>query len=198
MRRQLVEEAPDFEEYRRHLAIDLNELSQLFEDEERYADAVTPVRESIRIRNENAELFPGRLDHVVEACTSYIQLGDVLRMQDESAPAIEAYKDSFDIADKLAGEHLNDPRFRHIRIWALEMLVESHLENEDREQAELAFNRAMGYYDLELARENQNSRVIETGENIKDLWAGGTGDEESENDDSGTNGTGGEHAGSEG
>ncbi len=170
--RQLVKEVPEFEEYHRHLAISLHELSEQKLRQKDSAAAEQHSLEALALRERNEAKNPNRFDHSLEMLISRYQLGQIYRQMDKANKAIEQYEYAINYCKKKIDDVPEHSRFRYQYLVSIQQLIEAQLELRSSSEADKWFKIAIDFYRAEQALGKPDPEVLRIGKEIVELREG--------------------------
>lgn len=171
--RQLVADVPQYEEYRRLLAISMFKLSELYLSNKRLEQAKRWTQECIEVRRLNREKNPQRYDHPLELAMAYIQLGDIEGKSESTQPAVDAYRQAIVICRQGMTAFPENEQFRVHVMFGYEELSSLYQRQQLREDAKSYVDAANALFQREKKRDTPDQRVLDTWRRIESRWQKG-------------------------
>lgn len=170
IQRQLVESAPQFIEYPRHLAISLHQLGSLYVEIENLENAEESVQEALLLQHDNMTRNPNRPDHAIEALVSFNLLAEVQLKLDNPVEAETNLLASLELAEEMMSKHPEEFRFRDQFLITANQIIPLLHQSEQIDLCKQIFVSAKEAIEREANCNQPNPKVLALGKEISDRW----------------------------
>lgn len=170
--RILVAEVPDYEEYRRWLAVSLFKLCELYVSDNRLDEAFPLIRECIDIRRRNQQANQQRYDHPMELGLAFFQLGDMEQGRGNLEDAVIAYRSGVQVFQSHKDSFPQHTNFRTNAMVGFEKMIELHLNHDEEQEAASVVDEARELADTEASTNEPEPAVLDAWKRIQEKSGG--------------------------